>query len=133
MLPTTLELSGRQFEIAQAVREDVAELVGLLADDVLGSQRENASLKRYQQAFEEISADPNQLLTTVRNAEDALVSTMQLTLIPGLSRGAAKRMQIEAVRLAARLLRTLQAGGKKVNMMALAPSEDSTQRPANLI
>lgn len=100
MLPTTLQLSGRRFKITRAESADVPELVELLADDVLGAQREHASLQRYQQAFDEISADPKQLLATVRDAADALVGTMQLTLIPGLSRGGAKRLQIEAVRMA---------------------------------
>ncbi len=45
-------------------------------------------------------ADPSQLLLAVRDEAGDLVGTMQLTLIPGLSRGGAKRLQIEAVRLA---------------------------------
>jgi GNAT superfamily N-acetyltransferase len=36
----------------------------------------------------------------VSDHDGVLVGTMQLTLIPGLSRGGTKRLQIEAVRLA---------------------------------
>lgn len=73
----------------------------LLADDVLGAQREDAPRQRYMDAFADIDADPAQLLVVVRDASGALAGTMQLTLIPGLSRGGAKRLQIEAVRMSA--------------------------------
>lgn len=101
MLPTTLEVSGLRFRLTRASAEEVPDLVELLSDDVLGSQRENAPRARYLEAFAEIDADPGQLLVVVRDAADALVGTLQLTLIPGLSRGGAKRLQIEAVRMAA--------------------------------
>ena len=100
MLPTTLDLPGLQCLLARARAEEVPELVELLADDVLGSQREIAPMPSYMEAFAEIDADPAQLLVVVRDATGALVGTMQLTLIPGLSRGGTKRLQIEAVRLA---------------------------------
>jgi GNAT superfamily N-acetyltransferase len=51
-------------------------------------------------AFQEIDRDPHQFLVTVRDAEGSLVGTMQLTLIPGLARVGAKRLQIEGARLA---------------------------------
>lgn len=101
MLPTTLEVAGLRFRLTRASAEEVPDLVDLLADDVLGSQRENAPRSRYLQAFAEIDADPSQLLVVARDRAGALVGTMQLTLIPGLSRGGAKRLQIEAVRMAA--------------------------------
>lgn len=96
----TLDLDGRRFNVARANESDVPALAALLADDVLGGQRESTDLERYAVAFQEIDRDPNHLLVAVRDAEDNLVGTMQLTLIPGLARSGAKRLQIEGVRLA---------------------------------
>lgn len=87
--------------IRPASKSDVREIVAMLRDDRLGSGRESADWTRYEAAFDEINADPNQLLVIVEDAGGVAVGTMQLTLIPGLSRNAAKRLQIEAVRIAA--------------------------------
>ena len=95
-----LEIDGRRFTIERAAESDVPGLVALLADDVLGADREAAGLGSYLTAFREIDADPRQYLAAVREVDGGLVGTMQLTLIPGLARGGAKRLQIEAVRLA---------------------------------
>lgn len=97
----TLELGSRSFDISRAQREEVPELVALLADDVLGRERESTDLGPYEQAFVRIDRDENQLLIAVRDETDRLVATMQLTLMPSLSRGGATRLQIEAVRVAA--------------------------------
>lgn len=87
----------------RATREDVPAIVALLADDILGAKREHAGgtdLEPYFTAFEEIAADPNQFLCVARLGGE-VVGTLQLSFIPGLSRGGAKRGQIEAVRVAA--------------------------------
>lgn len=87
----------------RATRGDVPAIVALLADDVLGAGRESpeeAGLEPYFAAFEDIQADPNQFLCVARQ-EGEVVGTLQLSFIPGLSRGGAKRGQIEAVRVAA--------------------------------
>ncbi|WP_182523627.1 GNAT family N-acetyltransferase [Nocardioides dongkuii] len=97
---TTLSVDGRRYEVARATESDVAALVALLADDVLGAQRESADLAPYLAAFGEIDRDPNQLLLAVRDEGGDVVGTMQLTLIPGLARGGTKRLQVEGVRLA---------------------------------
>ncbi|ATG52418.1 GNAT family N-acetyltransferase [Brachybacterium vulturis] len=96
----TLTLAGRRFTLRRAVAADLPELVALLADDVLGREREGTDLAPYEQAFAGIDRDPNQLLLAVRDQETAMVATMQLTLIPSLSRGGATRLQLEAVRVA---------------------------------
>ena len=85
----------------RAVEADLASIVALLADDVLGSSRETSAVEpsaRYREAFAEIQADPNQFLCVVENAGE-IVGTLHLTFIPGLSRGGSKRAQIEAVRV----------------------------------
>lgn len=89
-----------QFRRARAT--DLPEIVALLADDPLGSQREQAdaqALAPYRTAFAQIEADPNQFLCVIEQA-GRIVGTLQLSFIPGLSRGGALRGQIEAVRVA---------------------------------
>ncbi|MCB8942335.1 MAG: GNAT family N-acetyltransferase [Ardenticatenaceae bacterium] len=87
--------------IRQATREDVREVVRLLVDDVLGSQREQygADLPQgYYGAFEQINRDENNELIVVERAGE-IVGTLQLTFLPGMSYGGSWRGQIEAVRV----------------------------------
>ncbi|MET7692570.1 GNAT family N-acetyltransferase [Streptomyces sp. NPDC005483] len=86
-------------EIRPATADDVAAIVGMLADDPLGAQRESPDdLDPYLAALERLSADPNQYLV-VATRDDRVVGTLQLTLIPGLSRRGATRSIIEGVRI----------------------------------
>ncbi|OQD53369.1 GNAT family N-acetyltransferase [Streptomyces phaeoluteigriseus] len=86
-------------EIRAAVAEDVPAIVGLLADDPLGARRESPDdLAPYVSALERISADPNQRLV-VAVCEGRVVGTLQLTIVPGLSRRGATRSIIEGVRV----------------------------------
>jgi GNAT superfamily N-acetyltransferase len=85
----------------RATAADLEAIVAMLADDVLGASRENASRavdECYRAAFAEIDADPNQFLCVVEDGQH-VVGTLQLTFIPGLSRNGTKRGQIEAVRI----------------------------------
>ncbi|MET8031647.1 GNAT family N-acetyltransferase [Streptomyces sp. NPDC005345] len=86
-------------EIRAAVAADVHAIVAMLADDPLGAQRESPDdLTPYLDALKRLSADPNQhLVVAVR--ESRVVGTLQLTVIPGLSRKGATRSIIEAVRI----------------------------------
>ncbi|MET7484957.1 GNAT family N-acetyltransferase [Streptomyces sp. NPDC005538] len=86
-------------EIRAAITEDIPAIVDMLADDPLGSQRESPDdLTPYLAALERLTADPNQhLVVAVR--EGRVVGTLQLTVIPGLSRKGAARSIIEAVRI----------------------------------
>ncbi|MCK8433810.1 GNAT family N-acetyltransferase [Streptomyces sp. D2-8] len=86
-------------EIRAAVADDVPAIVAMLADDPLGAQRESPDdLAPYLAALERLSADPNQrLVVAVR--EGRVVGTLQLTIIPGLSRRGATRSIIEGVRI----------------------------------
>jgi GNAT superfamily N-acetyltransferase len=89
-------------EIRRAGEGDLKAIIDLLADDELGAQRERLSdgiATEYLAAFDAIEADPNQLLAVMVDG-DAVIGTLQLTYIPGLSRGGALRGQIEAVRVA---------------------------------
>ncbi|MCX5284402.1 MULTISPECIES: GNAT family N-acetyltransferase [unclassified Streptomyces] len=86
-------------EIRAAVADDMHAIVAMLADDPLGAQRESPDdLTPYLDALKRLSADPNQhLVVAVR--ESRVVGTLQLTVIPGLSRKGATRSIIEAVRI----------------------------------
>ncbi|MEV1062794.1 GNAT family N-acetyltransferase [Streptomyces sp. NPDC050263] len=86
-------------EIRAAVAEDVPAIVGMLADDPLGAQRESPDdLGPYLTALERLTADPNQrLVVAVR--EGHVVGTLQLTIVPGLSRRGSTRSIIEGVRV----------------------------------
>lgn len=85
-----------------AERDDVPVLVRLLADDVLGKDREKASEsvdEGYWRAFSTIDEDERQLLI-VAETEGIVVGTMQLTFIQYLTFLGGERAQIEAVRVA---------------------------------
>lgn len=86
-------------EIRPATQVDVPEIVAMLADDPLGAQRESPDdLAPYFTALERLSGDPHQhLVVAVR--EDRVVGTLQLTIIPGLSRRGSTRSIIEGVRV----------------------------------
>ncbi|MFC8587128.1 MULTISPECIES: GNAT family N-acetyltransferase [unclassified Streptomyces] len=86
-------------EIRPTTVEDLPAVVALLADDPLGAQRESPDdLAPYLVAFERLANDPHQL-PVVAVREDKVVGTLQLTIIPGLSRRGTTRSIIEAVRV----------------------------------
>ena len=86
-------------EIRAADADDVPAIVAMLADDPLGAERESPDdLTPYLDALERLRRDPNQhLVVAVRDSR--VVGTLQLTVIPGLSRKGATRSVIEAVRI----------------------------------
>jgi GNAT superfamily N-acetyltransferase len=85
-----------------ARRDDLEAIVDMLADDGLGRGREDASRPLpavYVEAFAAIDADPSQL-QLVAEEDGAIVGTLQMTFIRGLSRRGATRGLIEGVRVA---------------------------------
>lgn len=83
--------------------EDLPAIVAMLADDILGKDREDSSTPpnpRYVSALQAIMADPNQI-QVVAELDGELVGTMQLSFIPGIARMGAWRAQIEGVRTSA--------------------------------
>lgn len=94
-----LRVGDDVFRVRRARREDVPALVALLADDPIGATREGAELVRYEAAYDAVARDTSHYLAAVVDAEDRIVGTMQLTILPGLSRGGATRMQVEGVRV----------------------------------
>ncbi|MFC9154339.1 GNAT family N-acetyltransferase [Streptomyces bauhiniae] len=85
--------------IRPATPDDIPAIVAMLADDPLGAQRESPDdLTPYLAAFERLDTDPNQhLVVAVRDGR--VIGTLQLTIIPGLSRKGATRSLVEAVRI----------------------------------
>ncbi|MFH9466070.1 GNAT family N-acetyltransferase [Streptomyces clavifer] len=86
-------------EIRPAVLTDIPAVVAMLADDPLGARRESPDdLSPYEAAFRRLTDDPNQrIVVAVR--EERVVGTLQLTVVPGLSRRGATRSIIEGVRV----------------------------------
>lgn len=86
----------------KARRSDLQAIVAMLADDPIGATREDpgdAPAPAYADAFEAIDGDERQELI-VAERDGAIVGTLQLTFIPGLSRGGMWRALIEGVRIA---------------------------------
>jgi GNAT superfamily N-acetyltransferase len=86
--------------VRRAQRGDLPRLLELLADDVLGKNRDGAGSDdpAYIRAFDAIDRDPNQQLL-VADLDGRVVGMLQITYIPGLSRRGAWRANIEAVRV----------------------------------
>ncbi len=85
-----------------AMREDLPAIVAMLADDALGATREDVRdplPQAYSEAFAEIARDPNNRLLVAERG-GAIVGSLQMTFIRGLSRRGMRRALIEAVRVA---------------------------------
>lgn len=83
----------------EARREDVAAIVAMLRDDTLGAAREGDDLDPYLAMFDRMSSNEMQLLI-VGEISGEVVACYQLSLLDGLSLKAARRAQIEGVRVA---------------------------------
>lgn len=97
-----MQMTQGKFAFRAAQEADLISVVQLLADDDLGNMREIPSLPlaaQYVQAFQAIEADDNQMLAVTTDDSGAVVGTMQISFIPGISRLGAWRGQIEAVRV----------------------------------
>jgi GNAT superfamily N-acetyltransferase len=120
-LGTLMSAAGR-VELRRATITDLPALVGLLTDDPLGNAREGTvtapDLRLYERACRALDADPAHLLV-VATAAGHVLGTLQLSVIPGLSRRGALRAQIEGVRL----LRDLRDQGVGSGMVRWAIAE----------
>ncbi|MER7461775.1 GNAT family N-acetyltransferase [Streptomyces sp. NPDC097981] len=88
-----------EMAIRPATEEDLPAIVAMLADDPLGATRESPDgLTPYIAAFKHLADAPHQhVVVAVRG--DHVVGTLQLTVVPGLSRKGATRSIIEGVRV----------------------------------
>ena len=103
-------------EFREATLEDVPAVLALLRDDNLGSQREGADLSDYRTAFCRMQEEGNNTLIVGELAEK-IIATYQLTFISGLSLRAARRAQIESVRVAG------DVRGQKIGEAMIANAE----------
>jgi len=81
--------------------EDLLDIVKMLADDELGSQREKMEeplAEPYYSAFEQISCDPNHELIVAELA-GKVIGTLHLIFIPSISYQGRLRAQVESVRV----------------------------------
>ena len=86
----------------KAEERDLPERVKMLADDELGSKREDCLYplpKSYYNAFQNILQDKNQELIILEDFNKETIGTLQITFIPYLTYQGGLRAQIEAVRI----------------------------------
>ena len=86
----------------KAKAEDLPAIVEMLADDELGSLREQFQTplpQSYLDAFINIDKDANQELVVAENGEGEVIGTLQLSFIQYLTYRGGIRAQIEAVRV----------------------------------
>ncbi|GAA2962799.1 GNAT family N-acetyltransferase [Glutamicibacter bergerei] len=89
-------------QLRRAAPGDLAQLLELLSDDPLSASRE-APYSRdagHARALAQIIADGgNELIVGVQGTQ--IIAMLQLTRIPGISRGGSTRLNVEAVRVRA--------------------------------
>ena len=96
---------SQDLRIRVATVRDLGEIVRMLADDLLGTGREQIDgeiSENYLSAFREIENDPNNELI-VAELDGKVVGTFQLTYTPSLSFQGSKRCTIESVRVDAKV------------------------------
>jgi ribosomal protein S18 acetylase RimI-like enzyme len=95
--------SNSSVTIRRARRDDVGVIVGMLADDPLGSAREllaDPLPASYFRAFEALEHASNIQLVVAEDGDGAVIGCLQLCILPGLSSQGASRALIEDVRVA---------------------------------
>lgn len=91
--------TGSGLLIRPATEEDLPAIVAMLADDPLGATRESPDdLTPYVAALKRLTDDPHQHVVVAVRA-GRVVGTLQLTVVPGLSRKGSTRSIIEGVRV----------------------------------
>lgn len=86
----------------EAKKEDLPVLVSMLADDPLGTTREEVASPLhadYLAAFEAIRGSEHHHLMVVEQVHHGIVGMLQLSLLPNLSHKGAWRCLIEGVRI----------------------------------
>lgn len=101
-LPHAIESRAGTATLRRATVDDADAVIALLADDAISAARGDVASEEDRPAYTaglvEILADPSNDLLVVE-LDDAIVGTLQLTSIPGMSRRGARRLLVEAVRV----------------------------------
>jgi hypothetical protein len=131
VLPVPLAARVDGVVLRRATSADLDPLTALLADDPVSASRgdraDPADTDLYGDALARILADPANDLLVSTDAVGALVSTLQLTLIPGMARRGSSRLQVEAVRVRGDM-RSSGIGGAMMRWVAdaAAPALDAS-------
>lgn len=103
MTDTILETPTVSVLLRRATADDLSAILDLLVDDPVSVARGDSLREEdrpiYERAFAAVDASPAQQLLVVTSMKGDILGTMQLTVIPGLARVGATRLQIEAVRV----------------------------------
>lgn len=102
MNQSTLNTAVCTVRFRRAELRDLKAIVGMLADDPLGAQRERPAeslLPAYVVAFEAIDRDPNIELIVAEDSEGMAIAVLQLTFTPFMTNQGAWRANIEGVRV----------------------------------
>ncbi|NNC69309.1 MAG: GNAT family N-acetyltransferase [Flavobacteriaceae bacterium] len=86
----------------RARKEDLVDIVRMIANDKLGKKREDLTdplPHTYYNAFQNINDDDNQELIIIENDLSEIIGTLQLSFIRYLTYQGGIRAQIEAVRI----------------------------------
>lgn len=100
-LPTIIRTDSGDLTVRAATSADVPALTILLADDDISRSRGDSGDQStaYAAALERVQASVRDVQLVAERAGTVL-ATFQLSVIPGLARGGANRLQIETVRVA---------------------------------
>jgi len=101
-LPVMLSARDGEFLVRPAVEHDLDALIELIANDPISAARgdtaDPADRAAYARGLAEVQADPRNV-QLVAERDGAVIGTLQLTVLPGISRQGASRVQVEAVRV----------------------------------
>lgn len=98
-------MAAHALKFRRASRDDLPVIVGLYADDDKGGHGDawtEANRPSYEAAFDEIAANPRDALMVIET-DGAVVGTFLLTLLPGLTGRATRRLQLRSVEVRADL------------------------------
>ena len=93
---------NKELIFRKARKGDIPDIVEMLADDEIGSKREDYKVPlptSYYDAFQNIFQDKNQELIILENLDKEIIGTLQLSFIQYLTYRGGLRAQIEAVRI----------------------------------
>lgn len=92
-----IHVNDRTYRLQRAVRGDILDVVALLAPADRQPAQDADEVARYEAAYDVIARDRSHLVSVARDESDRIVGGMQLTMIPGLARGGATRLQVEGL------------------------------------
>jgi GNAT superfamily N-acetyltransferase len=102
-LPTSVRARNANVLVRRVTLQDLQAIIDLLSDDPISAGRGDVANDEdrpaYAAALDRIIHDPGNELLVV-NRDEAVVGTLQLTVIPGMARRGSTRLLIEAVRVA---------------------------------